>query len=957
MTRKPAYEELEQRTKELERELLKAKSINEEFRNSGGIRQLLNFAPYAIFLIDLSGKVVAANKRGAEHLGKEVEEILSTALRDYFPQNVAENRKVKGIEVLKSLKPANFEDRVGNRWYSNSIFPVLDDRGKVTHLAIYGADITDFRMKEEALRASEGKYRALFETMTEGAFRQRADGALVDVNAAALKMLGLARDEFLSRTSESPAWEVVHEDGSRLPGVEHPSMVALRTGNPVFGVVLGARNEQTQERVWMEINAIPEFHSGERKPYQVMVTIHDITERKRAEEALLFKENIIQYSSSVIATCDLEGKMTYGNPTFLKTWGFDDPKEFLGRPFGEFWLVEDRLDEIMKVLRGVGTWFGEIKARRKDGSIFDVQVSAAMVFDRWGNPFALTSTSIDVTERKLADEALRESEQRLRLAVKTAGLAIWDWDIGSNTVRWDNPREILFDGTPEKEGGYKWWAERIHPEDRDAVLSAFDDALTDTDESLVLEYRFRLTEGTWANLYDRSHIMRDKSGRAYRVIGAVMDVTALRRAEEELRRSRDEMEGKVRERTRELARANEELCQEMTRREEAEQQLRQSQKLEAIGTLTGGIAHDFNNILTAIVINCEMALWDLPQASRARNNLDLILKSGLRGQELVRQMLLFSRKSPGKQGVIPMVPLIKETFKLLRSAIPATIQMNLELATESDSVMADPSQMQQVIMNLCTNAAYAMRGTTGCIDISLQAVTFGLTDLPEPDMQPGDYLVLSVKDTGCGMDEEVRKRIFEPFFTTKPAGEGTGLGLSVAYGIVKSHRGRITVYSEPGRGSIFRVYIPRADTGTPRRVETLGPIPGGKERILLVDDEEMIVNSVRNMLQHLGYQVTALMDSQRALKLFSENPSQFDLVVTDQTMPLMTGEDLGKVLMNMRPDIPVILCTGYSDLISCEQAMAMGFQGFIMKPFTIREGAELVRRVLDRKRSNEASPN
>jgi two-component system cell cycle sensor histidine kinase/response regulator CckA len=829
MTRKPAYEELEQRFKELERELLKGKANNEEFRNSGGIRQLLNFAPYAIFLIDLSGKVVAANKRGAEHLGKRVEEILGTALRDYFPQDVAENRKAKGMEVLKSLKPANFEDFLGNRWYSNSIFPVLDDQGKVTHLAIYGADITDFRMKEEALRASEGKYRALFETMTEGAFRQRADGALVDVNAAALKMLGLARDEFLSRTSESPAWDVVHGDGSRLPGVEHPSMVALRTGNSVLGVVLGVRNEQTQDRVWMEVDAIPEFYPGERKPYQVMVTMHDITEHKRAEEALLFKENVIKYSSSVIVTCDLGGKMTYGNPTFLKTWDFDDPKEFLGRPFGEFWLVEDRLDEIMKALRGVGTWFGEIRARRKDGSIFDVQVSAAMVFDRWGNPFALTSTSIDVTERKLAQE--------------------------------------------------------------------------------------------------------------------------------ELRRSRDGLERNVQERTMALTRANEELREEMGRREEAEQQLRQSQKLEAIGTLTGGIAHDFNNILTAIVINSEMALWDLPQASRARKNLDLILKSGLRGQDLVRQMLLFSRKSQKKQEIMPMIPLIKETFKLLRSAIPATIQMNLELATESDSVMADPSQMQQVIMNLCTNAAYAMRGTTGCIDISLQTVTIGLTDLPKPDMQPGDYLVLSVKDTGCGMDEGVKKRIFEPFFTTKPVGEGTGLGLSVAYGIVKSHKGRITVYSEPGRGSIFRVYIPRADTGISERTEALGPILGGNERILLIDDEEMIVNSVRNMLQHLGYRVTALMDSQRALKLFSENPSQFDLVVTDQTMPLMTGEDLGKVLMNMRPDIPVILCTGYSDLISCEQAMARGFQGFIMKPFTIREGAELVRRVLDGKRSNEASHN
>ena len=396
---------------------------------------------------------------------------------------------------------------------------------------------------------------------------------------------------------------------------------------------------------------------------------------------------------------------------------------------------------------------------------------------------------------------------------------------------------------------------------------------------------------------------------------------------------------------------------DITDRLRLEEQLRQAQKLESIGTLTGGIAHDFNNILGAIVINSEMALFDLPGGSGLRTNLDLILKSGLRGKDLVKQMLLFSRKSERKQEIITLTPLIKETFKLLRSSLPTTIQMKLLLETESDAVSADPSQVQQVIMNLCTNAAYAMRGTTGSIDISLQGITFGSTDLPEADMQPGDYLVLSVKDSGSGMDEEVRRRIFEPFFTTKPVGEGTGLGLSVVYGIVKNHKGNITVYSEPGRGSIFRVYLPKIATTGSVEAETPKPIPRGNERILLLDDEEVIVNSVRNMLQHLGYKVTALMDSQEALRLFSEKPSEFDLVMTDQTMPFMTGEDLGKEVMRIRPDIPVILCTGYSDLISSEKATAMGFRGYIMKPFTVREGAELVRRVLDQKEPSNLRKN
>ena len=319
-------------------------------------------------------------------------------------------------------------------------------------------------------------------------------------------------------------------------------------------------------------------------------------------------------------------------------------------------------------------------------------------------------------------------------------------------------------------------------------------------------------------------------------------------------------------------------------------------------------------------------------------------------------MLLFSRKTEKKQGIINISPLVKETFKLLRSSIPTTIDMKLFLETESDAVLGDPSQIEQVVMNLCTNAAYAMQPKGGSIDISLRAVTFGFHDLPEAEMQPGDYLVLSVKDTGHGMDQPVLKRIFEPFFTTKPVGEGTGLGLSVVYGIVKAHKGGITVYSEPARGSIFRVYLPRAGAGAGVARKAPVPIPKGTERVLVVDDEEYMMVTIQNMLQRLGYRVTACTDSREALKVFSEDPSRFDLVMTDQTMPYMTGEDLGKELMGIRPGIPIILCTGYSDLISSEKAMSKGFQAFVMKPFTVREASQLIRRVLDQKRPVSAGP-
>jgi signal transduction histidine kinase/ActR/RegA family two-component response regulator len=559
-------------------------------------------------------------------------------------------------------------------------------------------------------------------------------------------------------------------------------------------------------------------------------------------------------------------------------------------------------------------------------------------------------------QRRQAEEALRESRAKLEAALASMTEAIFIAD-GEGQFTDFNDAFVRYHRFQGKEECSKAIAEC--PNYIDAYFEDGTSAPIDmwampralrgeTGSNIDYMLRRKDTGETWWGSYSFGPI-KDNDNRIVGAVVCAREITARKRMEEELRRSHDQLELRVQERTADLARANKELKEEIARREKAEQQLLQAQRLESIGTLTGGIAHDINNILGPIVINSEMALMDLPKESGVRNYLELILKSGLRGKDLVRQMLLFSRKSEKKQEVLPLSPLIKETFKLLRSSLPTTIHMRLILETESDAVYADPSQVQQVIINLCTNAAYAMRGTTGSIELSLQAITFGSTDLPEADMQPGDYLVLSVKDTGAGMEEEVRKRVFEPFFTTKPVGEGTGLGLSVVYGIVKSHRGRITVYSEPGRGSIFRVYLPKAETRVLEKAEAPKPIPKGKERILFVDDEEIIVKSVQNMLEHLGYNVTAAMDSEEALKLFSGKPSEFDLVMTDQTMPAMTGEDLGKELMRIRPDIPVILCTGYSDLISSEKAIAMGFRGFIMKPFTLRESAELVRRVLDQK--------
>jgi signal transduction histidine kinase/ActR/RegA family two-component response regulator len=434
--------------------------------------------------------------------------------------------------------------------------------------------------------------------------------------------------------------------------------------------------------------------------------------------------------------------------------------------------------------------------------------------------------------------------------------------------------------------------------------------------------------------------------------GVAFTLRGLKRAQAEVIRARDELEERVAKRTEELALANRDLQNEMAERKKAEDGLRQAQKMQAIGTLAGGVAHDFNNILSVIVTNAEVALFDLAGESALRPCLREIVKAVLRGRDLVRQILTFSRKSDKEYRLCRLTPILKETFEMLRASIPTTIDMRLAIETASDVVLSDLSQVQQIVINLCTNAAYAMRDKGGRLDVALRDAFFGPADtLPDVGMSRGAHLVLSVSDSGTGMDDEVRRRIFEPFFTTKPPGEGTGLGLSVIYGIVRDHGGGVAVSSAPGRGSVFTVYLPRAETAAAADSFVSGDLSAaGSERVLVVDDDAVLGESVSEMLRRLGYRVTFESESVEALKRFTADPSAYDLALLDQTMPLMTGDKLAREMLGERPDLPIILCTGYSEGLSFESAKAMGIAQFLMKPFTMGEGAAAVRGLLDRRR-------
>jgi len=381
-----------------------------------------------------------------------------------------------------------------------------------------------------------------------------------------------------------------------------------------------------------------------------------------------------------------------------------------------------------------------------------------------------------------------------------------------------------------------------------------------------------------------------------------------------------------------------------------ESQLLQSQKMEAVGTLAGGIAHDFNNILWIITGNVELVKTEIDaDNNRAHYHIQRVEEASRRAKDLVTQILNFSRHSSQEKRPLKIGTIIKESLKLLRSSLPTTIEIKQNIAEEDITIMADLTQISQVLVNLCTNAAHAMRDTGGTIDISLSKITLDEDEtVRHQNLATGQYALLSVMDTGQGIPEDVVERIFDPFFTTKQVDEGTGMGLSVVHGIVKNHDGAITVFSKPGKGAVFHVLLPMITAETELAGRSYSQfIPTGNERILLVDDDSILLETQERILLRLGYAVVACQSSVAALEKFKRQPQNFDLVITDQTMPQMTGLALARECFAVRPDMPIILCTGFSESVSEEMARAAGVSAFLMKPVVMGKLAHTVRDILD----------
>ena len=521
---------------------------------------------------------------------------------------------------------------------------------------------------------------------------------------------------------------------------------------------------------------------------------------------------------------------------------------------------------------------------------------------------------------KRRSEALQESEARYRTFAENLPGIVYRISIRENRVHFLNDMLPVMTGFKEAElekGDTCSIGPFILAEDRDKVTSTIRTAVEDK-TSFDVDYRFIHKNGDikWCREIGRAILGTD--GKPLYIDGIIFDITGRKQMEEE--------------------------------KAELEEQLRQAQRMEAMGTLAGGIAHEFNNILWIISANAEFALNILPEGNKVCKNLQRIEKACFRASDLVKQILSFSRQEKQAPRPSDIRPVVKETLKFIRSSLPTTIEIKLEIPSQLGMVRVDPTQIHQVITNLCANAFDAMRKEGGELEVSLADTELEQNTLPLPlGLAPGRYVRMRVKDTGLGMDQVVMKRIFEPFFTTKPVGKGTGMGLSVVHGIVQSYHGDITVDSEPGKGAVFDVFLPVIEDKPKIEVRTTKSVPTGEERILFVDDEVEIVESAREILEDLGYQVESENSPVEALRMFREQPDRFSLVITDMTMPRMTGERLARELLRIRSDIPIIMCTGYGELINGERAKEAGIKEIIMKPARISNVAEAIRRVLDKK--------
>jgi PAS domain S-box-containing protein len=769
------------------------------------------------------------------------------------------------------------------------------------------------RQADVALRKSERRVRMLIETIPHGIVELDRKGLITFANPAVARMYGYAENQLIGRNlfELADGSEAQHKLRAHLDELmrDQPKPV------PWYSKDLKRDGSSIETQVDWNYN-----RDDTGQVTGLIAVISEITPRRFAEKALRdnlhFMNTLIDTIPNPVFYKDAQGVFVGCNAAYCQIVG--RPKDLIiGRRLIDLegFAFADKADyfhqQDMMQIQNPGIRTYEEYIRCADGHYRDYILFKATFRDAEGIVAGLVGIMLDITARKQVEKELNESKNLFDAFTQhIPGLAYMK-DLEGRYL-FVNDAFARFTGLKaEAQVGLRddqvWDAETAR------VLTRNDEAIRLSQVAANLMETVRLPSREQRHLLTtRFPIFQDE--KLFALGGVSIDVTESTRAEQQ--------------------------------RQQLEMQLQQSQKMEALGTLAGGIAHDFNNILAAIIGYTEIVAAETRKDSQTHHYLSRVLEAGERARTLVKQILTFSRQSEIEPKPVQVKVIVKEVLKLLRASLPVTIDI-VQLVDSDGAVMADPIQIHQVMMNLCTNAGYAMRDKGGRLTVRLVE-----TDLKEAaarrlgDLAPGRYLKLSVADTGHGIVSEHLSRIFDPFFTTKPKGEGTGMGLSVVHGIVTSLGGAVSVESAPDAGAGFDVYLPAIEAQAPAAVTEAAALPAGTEKILVVDDEVFQTDMSKHLLGLLGYRVEACNRAGEALDLFRKAPEAFDLVITDMVMPDMTGDELARQLLQLRPDLPIILCTGYSENITEAKARSLGIKGFALKPLVMEELARLIRKVL-----------
>jgi len=904
MSKKPTYEELLQKVNSLEKEIKRLKPVQQLPSEIEYLKHLVKFAPYGMFLIDLSssGKIIACNDKGAERLGSTTDKVIGTVLKDHFPPDAAKERQLKGFEAIETEKPVTFEDQIKDRYYYNMICPIVNDQGKIDKLAIYGTDITDIKKIEDKMFESEERYKAIFDRSLDCFFVSDFEGNFLDANKSAVNLLGYSREEITSLNYAS----LLSED--QLPISFDAIKEIMETGAQKDPLELRLL-KKNGEIAYIESLGSLIYHQG--KPHSIQGIARDISERKESENELRESEEkyrtILSNIEEGYYEVDLAGNLMFFNDSLSKILGYKK-KELMGMNNRAFMNLETSrqvfniFNTVYKTQKTAKAYNWELIT--KSGLKCFVEISIGLIKDAKGGPSGFRGIVRDVTERK-------RSENELKLSLQTSDDIVKAIPSGLFIYQFEKPDKLyLIHANPEAEKFTGLNAE-------DWIGKEFNEIWPEAKKSGITE----------------SFLTPMKTGNMYET--------------EELFYKDQRLEGAFRVRTFKMPGSRLGVAFEnISEKKRLEAQFYQAQKMEAIGTLAGGIAHDFNNLLMAILGRNSLMMTDLDPSHPHFIHLTEMETCVKSAADLTNQLLGFARG--GKYEAVPV-----DINELIRKHNQMFGRTKKEIKTLEKyenkiwPVEVDKGQINQVLMNIYVNAWQAMPDG-GELFVSTENSKID-QDYAKPfEVSPGKYVKISITDTGIGMNSMVKDKIFDPFFTTKEKQRGTGMGLSSAYGIIKNHRGFITVYSELGEGTTFNIYLPASKKQIKEEKLIKNEIVKGTGTILLVDDEQMIISVGEGILKKIGYDVLPAMDGKQAIDIYKKKKDSIDMVILDLIMPGMPGKETFEALTKINPDVKVLLASGYSFNGKAKQIIDQGASGFIQKPFNIEQLSLKIKEVLEK---------